>query len=76
MLKKQMKIYKNVIPQIYDILGCLCKAQVFSKTDLSKAYHQVAVKLSHMHKTALLSEYGLFKFQILPFGLFNAPVVF
>ena len=51
MLNKQKKIDAYPIPQIDEILDHLCKARVFSKIDLSKVYHQVAVEPSHMHKT-------------------------
>ena len=44
MLNKQTKIEIYPIPGIDEILDCLCKARVFSKIDLSKAYHQVAVE--------------------------------
>ena len=39
MLNKQMIIDKYSIPQIDEILDHFCKAQVFSKIDLSMAYH-------------------------------------
>ena len=68
--------YPHLIPWIDEILDHLCKARVFSKIDLSKAYHQVAVELSHTHKTAFLTKYRLFKFLVLPFGLVNAPAIF
>ena len=46
-LNKQTKNYTYPIPKIDNILDYLCKTQVLSKIDLSKAYHQVAVELSH-----------------------------
>ena len=76
MLNKRMKIDAYPIPQINKILDRLCKAQVFSKIDLSKMYHQVVVELSHTHKTAFLTKYGLFRFLVLPFGLVNALATF
>ena len=47
MLNKQTIIDVYLIPWIDEILDCLHKARVFSKIDLSKAYHQVAVEPSH-----------------------------
>ena len=72
-LNKQIKINIYPISQIDQILDCLCKAQVFSKIDLSKVYYQVAVEPSHMHKTTFLMKYRLFNFVVLLFGLVNAP---
>ena len=39
MLNKQKKIDGYLIPQIDKILDHLCKARVFLRIDLSKAYH-------------------------------------
>ena len=76
MLNKQIKLGTYPVPQIDEILDCLCKARVFSKIDLSKMYHQVAVELSHTHKTAFLTKYRLFIFSILLFGLVNTTSTF
>ena len=75
MLNKQTKTDAYLIPQIDEILDHLYKAQVFSKIDLSKVYHQVSVELSYMHKTAFPTKYGLFEFLVLPFELVNAPAI-
>ena len=48
MLNKQKKNNAYLIPQIDEIFYHLCKAQVFSKIDLSKVYHQVAVEPSYI----------------------------
>ena len=76
-LNKQMKIDAYPIPQIDEILDCIYKAQVFSQIDLSKAYHQVAIELSHMHtRLPYLPSTDCLKFLVLPFGLVNAPSTF
>ena len=76
MLNKQVKIVAYPIAQIDEILDCLCKAQVFSKTDLSKTYHQVAVMPSHMHKNTFSTKYRLLEFLVLLFHLVNSPEKF
>ena len=75
-LNKQTKNNTCPIRQIDEILDCLCEARVFLKIDLNKAYHQVAVEPSHMHKTTFLIKYRLFKFLVLPFVLVNIPAKF
>ena len=65
MLKKKMKIGAYPIPQIDEILDCLSKVRVFSKNNLSKAYHKVAVELLHTHKTTFLTKYSLLKLLVL-----------
>ena len=76
MLNKQANIDTDPIPQIDRILDCLCEAWVFSKIELSKVYHQVAVEILYIYKTAFLTKYELFKFLVLPLRLVNAPAVF
>ena len=71
-----MKINAYPIPWIDEILYHLRKARVFSKIDLNMVYHQVAVELLHMYKTAFLTKYGLLEFLVLPFGFVNAPAIF
>ena len=68
MLNKQIKISAYSVPQVDEILDCQCKARVFFKINLSKAYHQVAVEWSHTytHKTTFLTKCRLFKFLFLP----------
>ena len=76
MLNKLKKIDAYPTPQIDEILDHLYKALVFSKIYLSKAYHQVAVEQSYMHKTTFLTKYRLFKSLVLPFRLVNTPATF
>ena len=76
MLNEQAKTDAYPIPQINKILDCLCKARVFSKIDLNKLYHQVAIEPLHTYKTAFLTKYGLFRSLVLLFGLVNAPETF
>ena len=44
--------------------------------DLFQGYHQVEVLEEHRHKTAFLSKYGLYEFNVLPLGLVNVPATF
>ena len=48
--------------------GC----RVFSKMDLSRAYHQIRVFPADVYKTAVLTPAGLFEFVRMPFGLRTA----
>lgn len=64
------------IPRIDDILDRLGGSMVYSKIDLTQAYHQVEVAESDRHRTAFQSRWGLFEYTVLPFGLVNAPATF
>ena len=75
-LNKQTRRDSYPIPRIDDLLDRLTHATIFSKIDLSQGYHQVAIKAKDKHKTAFISRFGLFEWNVLPFGLCNAPSTF
>ena len=64
------------IPRIEDFNYILKGAKVFSKIDLFKAYFQIPVAEEDRHKTAIITPFGLFEFNVMSFGLRNAPATF
>ena len=61
---------------IDDLLDHLMHMTIFSKIDLSQSYYQVAIEEKNKHKTALISRFGLFELNLLPFGPCSAPLTF
>ena len=64
------------IPHLRYFTAKLNGAKVFSKVDLTKAYHQIPIKKEDRHKTAITTPWGLFQFRRLAMGLCNAAQSF
>ena len=64
------------LPRVDDTLDTLSGSVWFSTLDLRSGYWQVEVDPSDREKTAFCTQQGLFEFNVMPFGLCNAPATF
>ena len=64
------------LPRIDDCLNALGRAKYFSTFDLASGYWQIPMNKQDKEKTAFVSHCGLFEFNVMPFGLCNAPATF
>jgi hypothetical protein len=64
------------LPRIDDLFDQLKGACVFSKIDLQSEYNQLKIPASDIPKTAVITQYGLYKYTVMSFGLTNAPAYF
>ena len=64
------------LPCIDTTLDSLAGSKLFTTLDLASGYWQVEVDPKHKEKTAFSTSRGNFEFNIMPFGLMNAPATF
>ena len=64
------------LPVIDDMLAALGKAKYFTTLDLKSGYWKIPLNEEDKEKTAFSHHRGLNEYNIMPFGLANAPGVF
>ncbi|XP_055951489.1 uncharacterized protein LOC129987546 [Argiope bruennichi] len=64
------------IPRLEDFNHILKNTRIFSKIDLHKAYFQIPINEADKKKTAIITPFGLYEFNVMSFGLRNAPSTF
>ena len=64
------------LPRIDDLLDKLGTAKYFTTLDLAAGYWQIRMEEFSQEKTAFITHQGLYEFNVMPFGVMNAPTVF
>ena len=64
------------LPHISEMLDEMRRARILTKLDLRTAYHLIRIKERDDYPTAFRTWYGQFEYQVMPFGIPNAPDTF
>jgi hypothetical protein len=69
---------KNIylLPHIQELLDCVRKLKVLLKINLLLGYWQLYIGELLVPKTAFNTSFSKYKFLVMPFRLYNAPVIF
>ena len=75
-LNLQTKLDRYQLPHIQDFVSNLCGTTIFSTIDLVKGFHQVQMNPNDVHKTAIATPFGSFKYLRMPYELKNSAQSF
>lgn len=64
------------LPRTDDAVDCLHSALCFPSVAFRSGYWQIQMRPSDQETTALMTHDGLVEFNLMPFGLCNAPATF
>ena len=67
---------KTPLPLIGEVIDKLKEAKYFNKLDLIWGYNNIQIKEGDEWKATFLTNKGLFKPQVMYFGLYNLPGMF
>ncbi|THC88329.1 hypothetical protein EYZ11_012227 [Aspergillus tanneri] len=64
------------LPLVKETLRNMSRARWFTKLDIIAAFHKIRMSPGEEWKTAFRTRYGLFEWNVTPFGLTGAPATF
>jgi hypothetical protein len=58
------------------ILNTLYSAKYFTKPNIITTFNRIRIAEGHKWLIAFITQFGLYKILVTPFGLYNAPTIF
>jgi hypothetical protein len=71
-----VKRVRHPIPTIDELLQDMTSSKIFSKLDVTWAYHQIVLKPESREITTFVTHKGLFRYKRLMFGMSCAPEMY
>nr|KYP70658.1 polyprotein [Cajanus cajan] len=75
-LNQALQWIRYPIPNKKDLLARLHSAKIFSKFDMKSRFWQIQINPSDRYKTTFIVPFGQYEWNVMPFGLKNAPSEF
>ena len=75
-LNEVLEWIRYPIPNKRDLIKRLSQAVVFSKFDMKSGFWQIQISENDKYKTAFVTPFGHYEWNVMPFGLKNAPSEF
>lgn len=72
-LNQVTKSQPAILPLIPEILDAAVGSNRYTKIDLKGAFNLLRMRKGTEHLTSFITKYGLFQYNVVPFGLKNAP---
>ena len=63
------------IPRIDDILADCAKGKIWATIDMTDSFFQTRMHPDDIHKTAVTTPFGLYKWTVMPMGFRNSPAI-
>lgn len=64
------------IPLVDELMEHVSGVRIFTKLDIHQGFHQLQLSPDSEDLTTFCTQYGTYKYQVVPFGLTNGPAAF
>lgn len=73
-LAKVLQPVRYSLPNEASLLQRIPECTIFSKFDLKSGFYQIGIEVKSKYKNAFVVPHGQYQWNVLPFGINNAPL--